>query len=77
MFFVERLLQPTAPGRFLNRVFHRFGHLVCIHDHLGVYISSRTPDRLNQRSLTAEKALFVGIENRYQGNFWQVQPFTQ
>ena len=34
-------------------------------------------DGLYQRALRAQKALFVGIQNRHQAHLWNVQPLAQ
>ena len=56
---------------------HRVGHLVGIEDHLGVDVAGRPADRLHQRRFAAQEAFLVGVEDRHQRHFRQVEPFAQ
>ena len=67
----------AAACGFVDRPLHRVGHLVGIENHLRVDVARRAADRLHQRRFAAQEAFLVGIENRDQRDFRQVEPFAQ
>ena len=56
---------------------HRAGHLVGIEDHLAVDVARGAADGLDQRGLAAQKAFLVGVEDRDQRAFGNVEAFAQ
>ena len=45
--------------------------------HFPRHVTRGSSDGLNQRGAGAQKALFIGIQNRHQGDLGQVQTFSQ
>ena len=70
-------LKLASAMRFLDSGLHRIGHSVCIQNHFGVGVSSRSTDGLNERGFASQKPFFVGVQDRDQGNFRQIEPLTQ
>ena len=70
------LLEAAAVG-LLHRPLHRAGDDVGVEDHLAVDVARRAADRLHQRGLGAQKALLVGVENRDQRAFGNVEALAQ
>ncbi len=56
---------------------HRAGHLVGIEDHLAVDVARGAADGLDQRGLAAQKAFLVGVEDRDQRAFGNVEALAQ
>ena len=52
-------------------------HLVGVHQHLAVDVSSRAANRLDKGRLAAQEALLVGVENRDQRDLRQVEALAQ
>ena len=59
------------------RPLHAVGDRVGVQNHLGVDVAGGAADRLDQARLAAQKAFLVGVENRDQRDFRQVEPFAQ
>jgi hypothetical protein len=59
------------------RAFHRAGDPVGIHDHPALGVPRGAADGLDQRGLRAQEALLVGIEDRHQPAFGDVEPLAQ
>ena len=76
LLIVGFLHRPTTP-RLVNGPTHRLGDGIRVQNHLGIDVTSRAADRLDQRGLTAQEAFLVGIEDRHHRNFGQVQSFAQ
>ena len=72
---LELLLAPAVGLR--DRVPHRVGHLVGVHDHLAVDVARGPADHLDQRRLGAEEAFLVGVEDRDQRHLGQVEALPQ
>ena len=70
------LQRPAARG-FVHRPLHRIGDSVGVQNHLRVHVPRRPADRLHQRRLAPQKAFLVGVQNRHQRNFRQIEPFAQ
>ena len=51
--------------------------MIGVQNHLRVHVTGGPADRLHERRLAAQKAFLVGIENRDQRNFRQVETFAQ
>ena len=66
-----------APFRFADRPLHGAGDAVCVQDRPAIEVSRRTADGLDQRTLGAQEAFFVRVENRHQRHFRHVQALTQ
>ena len=71
----ELLLAPAH--RLGDRVAHRVGHLVGVHDHLAVDVARGAADRLDQRRRRPQEAFLVGVEDRDERHLGQVEPFAQ
>src|SRR5271166_395389 len=56
---------------------HRARLLVGIHQHRAVDVARGAADRLDQRGLTAQEALLVGVEDRDQRDLGQVEALAQ
>ena len=56
---------------------HRIRRLVGIHDDLAVCVSCRAADRLNERTVVAQEAFLIGIEDGYKRHLGQVKALAQ
>ena len=56
---------------------HRAGDVVGVEDHLAVDVARGAADGLDQRGLAAQEALLVGVEDRDQRAFRDVEAFAQ
>ena len=59
------------------RVLDRIGHLVGIEDDPAVDVARGAADRLHQRGRRAQEALLVGVEDRHQRAFGDVEALAQ
>ncbi len=73
---VGDLLFAAAVG-FADRAFHAAGDAVGIHDDPAIDVARRAADGLDQRGFRAQEAFLVGIENRHQPAFGDIQPLAQ
>ncbi len=73
---VLHLLLAAAVG-LGDGALHRSRHLVGIEDHLAVDVARGAADGLDQRGLAAQKTFLVGVEDRDQRAFGNVEAFTQ
>src|SRR6185503_19408732 len=62
---------------FGDGALHRAGDLVGIEDHLAVDVARGAADGLDQRGFAAQKAFLVGVEDRDQRAFGNVEAFAQ
>ena len=62
---------------FVDRPLHGSGDRVAVHDHVPVQVASRPADRLDQRAGIAHVTLFIGIEDRDEGDLWKVETLAQ
>ena len=67
----------AAAVGFGDSALHRAGDLVGIEDHLAVDIARGAADGLDQRGFAAQKSFLVGIEDRDQRAFGNVEAFAQ
>src|ERR1700674_2766082 len=67
----------TAPVGLRDRLPHRIGHLVGVHDHLAVDVAGRPADHLDEGRLGAQEALLVGVEDRDEGHLGQVEALPE
>ena len=74
---VPRTLLVTAPFRLLDREAQALRHHIGVQDHPPIHIARRPADRLHQRCLGPQEPLLVGIQNRHQRAFGNIQPFAQ
>ncbi len=74
---VVGLLQRAAAAGFVDRALHRVGDAVGVEDDLGVDVAGGAADGLHQRGLAAQEAFLVGVEDRDQRDFGQVEPFAE
>ena len=77
MLLVKRHLYFAAALRLINRAPHGVGYLVGIHDYLTGYVSRSSADRLDERPMVAQEALFVGIQNGNEGDLGKVKALAQ
>ena len=70
------LLFPAAVG-ILYRQPHRIGDLIRIHNYPSADVSRRAPRGLRQRTRASQKALLVGVHDRHQRNFGQIESLAQ
>ena len=70
------LLLAAAVG-FVERALHRAGHPVGIEDDPALDVARGAADRLDQRGLGAQEALLVGVEDRDQPAFGDVEALAQ
>jgi hypothetical protein len=75
--FVEGdLLEPSAFG-FGDGALHRVGDPVGVENRGAVQVARGAADGLDQRTLGAQEAFLVGIEDRHQRHLRNVQAFAQ
>ena len=77
MLLVVRRLNRTAARGLINRLAHRIGHRVRIHNDLAVRIARGAADRLNKRAPVAQEALLVRVENGHERHFRQVKTLAE
>ena len=77
MHLVVGHLLRAAPVRLVHRPLHRAGDPLGIEDGLAVDVARRAANGLDQRSLGAQEALLVGVQDRDQRHFRQVQALAQ
>src|SRR6202022_1048735 len=70
------LLFAAAVG-FGDGALHRARHLVGVEDHLAIDVARGAADGLDQRGLAAQKTFLVGVEDRNQRAFGNVEAFAQ
>ena len=67
----------AAPVGLVDRLLHRGGHPVGVHDHLAGDVAGRAADRLDQRLVRAQEALLVGVEDRDQRHLGEVEALAE
>src|SRR5690606_25413899 len=67
----------AAAVRLRYRALHRSGDLVGVKNDAAVDIARGAADRLDQRRLAAQEAFLVGVEDRYQRTFGNVETLAQ
>ena len=77
MFAVINLLQGPSPLGFFDRAFHRIGNAIGIENRLATGVARGAANRLNQRGSGTQKAFFIGVENRNQRYFRQIQALAE
>ena len=77
MFFVVGHLNGAPPFRFRDGLGHRIGHVVGVEQGNATDVPSRTANGLDQGAFRPQKAFFVGIQDRHQGDLRQIQAFPQ
>src|SRR3954453_24208682 len=60
-----------------ERLAHRVGLLVGVHDDLALDVAGGAADRLDERRLAAQEALLVGVEDRHERDLGEVEPLAQ
>ena len=70
------LLGASAVG-FAQSPLHRAGDAVGIHDHAPLGVARGAPDGLDQRGFRAQKAFLIGVQDRHQPAFGNIQPLAQ
>ena len=77
MLLVVGHLNGTATPRFGDSFVHRIRRLVGIHDDLAVCVSCRAANRLDERTVVAQKAFLIGIEDGHKRHLGQVEALAQ
>ena len=75
-FVVQPLLLAPPPG-LVHRALHRTRDAIGIEDHAPVDVARRAADRLDQRRFGTQEPFLVGIEDRDQPTFGNVEPLAQ
>ena len=70
-------LDASSAGGFVDGLLHAVCNIICIHDYLAVHVSCSTTRSLRQRTVTAQEALFISIQDGYKRNFRKVETLTQ
>src|SRR6185312_633203 len=70
-------LDIAAAVGFLYRDLHRIGDLIGIHDYPSPVVTRRAANGLYKRTLRPQEAFFIGIQDRNQGYFGQVEALAQ
>ena len=73
---IGELLLAAAVG-LVERALHRSGDPVGVEDHPPVDVARGAADGLDQRGFGAQEAFLVGVEDRDQPAFGNVEPFAQ
>ena len=73
---VGHLLGAAAIG-FLDGLGHRAGHAVGVQDGAAFDVARAAADRLDERGGAAQVAFLVGVEDRDERNFGQIEAFAQ
>ena len=77
MLFVVLLLDKAPARRLGHRVAHRVRLAVGVHEDLPVGVARGAAARLDEGARAAQEALFVGVEDRDEGDFGQVEAFPE
>src|SRR5690606_34419126 len=67
----------ATPVRLVDRALHGARDAVRVKDRLAVHVPSGPADRLDQRSLRAQEAFLIGVEDRDERDLRHVEPLTQ
>ncbi len=77
VFFIVFYLLCPPSFSLTQRALHRSRNFIRIHNHKRIHISRAPTDGLDQRTFTPQKALLVGIQNRNQTHFRQIQSISK
>ena len=77
MFAIVCLLNFASAFGFVNCSAHTIGDTIAIHNDPALNVASCPANCLDEATLATEEAFFVGIHNRHQAHFWQIDPLTQ
>ncbi len=77
MLLVVTKLRLPPPVHLLDGPLHGARHPVGVQDHLAVDVARGAAGGLDQGRLRAQEALLVGVEDRDQGYFRQIQSLAQ
>ena len=67
----------AAAVGFVDGAAHAVRNRIGVHDHPPVRVTRRSADRLDKRGIAAQKALFIGVQNRHQPHFRHIQPLAE
>jgi tRNA (guanine-N7-)-methyltransferase len=71
------LLHGAPLAGHVDGLLHRLGFAIGIHDDLAAHVASSAAHGLNERALSAQEALLVGVEDRDQRDLRQIQSLAQ
>ena len=77
MLLVVGGLDAAAPVGLVDRALHRTGDAIGVQDHMPVDVAGGPADRLDQRARVTQVALLVGVQDRDERDFRQVQPLPK
>ena len=77
MFGVVFFLPRSPPVGFADGTLHAAGHMVGIQDDPAIDIACGASDRLDKAGFRAQETFLVGIEDRHQPAFGNIEPFAQ
>ena len=77
VFFVVGFLQGTAALRLVDRESHGIGHHIGVHDNMALAVSRGTADGLDQGGFGTQETFFIGIQDRHECDFRDVETLTQ
>ena len=67
----------TPAQGFVYSSLHAHGNFICIKYYPALHVSGSASGSLGKRFFIAQKTLLVCVQNSYQRNFRQVEPFAQ
>ena len=77
VFFVVFQLKLSTPFNLSDCLLDRAGDCISIKDYLPGDIAGGAAHRLDEGGFGAQEPLPIGIQNRHQGDLWQVQPLPK
>ena len=77
MFLVVGNLFGAAPLCLVNSIPHRVGDRVRIHVHFATDVSGSTSNCLYQGGTGSEETFFIGVENRHEGHFREIEALSE
>ena len=77
MFFIERHLDRPTAFRLIDRPLHRIRDFVGKQDDMTFRVSRCPTNRLNQRTIRAKEPFLIGIKNRNERDFRNIESFSE
>ena len=75
--FVVGNLQFPSTGGFIHRMLHLRGDRIGVHDDFRIDMAGSSAERLDKAGFTAKEPGLVGIEDAYQRDLREIQPFAE